>query len=253
MILLMGQTILKEIIANVKDTLWYSLIANEATDVSHTEQLSITIRWVDKEYQAHKDMLGIKELRDTKAISIHHEIKDVLIGCSLPVSQCRGQAYDGASNMSGVRNGVQAIFKCEEPQALYVHCLVHNLMNLCVQGISKVCTLIRNTMDFFHDLIQLIKFLPKRLMMFDTLRKDVVLNSGESSPSLRVLCPTRWTVRNSSITSVLKNYRILMVTLEEIQLGHDEYAAKASGLSNKMEQFNTYFRLKFCTQDFFSH
>ena len=44
MVLLMGQTILKVIIANVKDTLWYSLIADEATDVSHTEQLSITIR-----------------------------------------------------------------------------------------------------------------------------------------------------------------------------------------------------------------
>ena len=214
MVLLMGQAILKEIIANVKDTLWYSLIADEATDVSHTEQLSITIRWVDKEYQVHEDMLGLEELRDTKATTIHHEIKDVLIRCSLPVSQCRGQAYDGASNMSGVRNGVQAIFKREEPRALYVHCLAHSL-NLCVQDISKVCTLIRNTMDFIHDLIQLIKFSPKRLTMFDTLRKDVALNSGESSQSLRVLCSTRWTVRNSSIASLLKNYRILMVTLEQ--------------------------------------
>ena len=35
-----------------------------------------------------------------------------------------------------------------------------------------------------------------------------------------------------------------MVTLEQIQVGHDEYAAKASGLLNKMEQFNTYFGLK---------
>ena len=88
--------------------------------------------------------------------------------------------------MSGVRNGVQAIFKREEPRALYVHCLAHSL-NLCVQDTSKVCTLIRNTMDFIHDLIQLIKFLPKRLTMFDSLRKDVALNSGESSPSLRIL------------------------------------------------------------------
>ena len=58
MVSLMGQTILKEIIANVRDTLWYSLIADEATDVSRTEQLSITIRWVDKEYQVHEDTLA---------------------------------------------------------------------------------------------------------------------------------------------------------------------------------------------------
>ena len=165
------------------------------------------------------------------------------------MSQCRAQAYDGASNMSGVRNGVQAIFKREEPRALYVHCLAHSL-NLCVQDISKVCTLIRNTMDFIRDLIQLIKFSPKRLTMFDSLRKDMALNSGESSPSLRTLCPTRWTIRHSPITSILKNYRILMVTLEQIQVGHDEYAAKASGLLNKMEQFNTYFGLKLAHQIF---
>ena len=59
---LMGQTILKEIIANIRDALWYSLIADEATDVSRTEQLSITIRWVDKAYQVHEDTLGLKEL-----------------------------------------------------------------------------------------------------------------------------------------------------------------------------------------------
>ena len=123
-----------------------------------------------------------------------------------------------------------------------MHCLAHSL-NLCVQDISKVCTLIRNTMDFIHDLIQLIKFSPKRLMMFNSLRKDVALNSGESSPLLRILFPIRWKVRHSSITSILKNYKIL-VTLEQIQVGHDKYVAKASGLLNKMEQFNTYFRLK---------
>ena len=153
----------------------------------------MTIQWVDKKYQVHEDTLGLKELWDTKAETIHHEIKGILIRCALPISQCRGQAYDGAR---GVRNGVQAIFKQQEPWALYVHCLAHSL-NLCVQDVSKVCRLIRNTMNFIHDLIQLIKFSPKRLTIFESLRKDVALNSGESSPSLRILCPTQWTVRHS--------------------------------------------------------
>ena len=33
----------------------------------------------------------------------------------------RGQAFDGAANMSGVRCGVQALVKNEESRALYVH------------------------------------------------------------------------------------------------------------------------------------
>ena len=35
-------------------------------------------------------------------------IKDCLLRFSLPLSQCRGQAYDGASNMSGYITGVAA-------------------------------------------------------------------------------------------------------------------------------------------------
>ena len=39
--------------------------------------------------------------------------------------------------------------------------------------------------------------------------------------------------------------KVLQSTLEEVQEGHDEYAAKASGLFNKMEQFETCFGLQF--------
>ena len=35
-------------------------------------------------------------------------VKDCLTRFSLPLSQCRGQAYDGAANMSGHISGVAA-------------------------------------------------------------------------------------------------------------------------------------------------
>ena len=145
--------------------------------------------------------------------------------------------------MSGVRNGVQALVKSEASQALYVHCLAHNL-NLCLKDVTKACDLVRNVLNFIHDLVQLIKFSPKRLTLFDTLRKEVVVNSGDTTPSLRMLCPTRWTIRHTSIDSVVCNYQILQTALEEIHQGHDEYAAKASGLMARMEQFDTFFALK---------
>lgn len=163
---LMGQNILRGIVSDVRGAQWYAIIADEATDVSGTEQLSVSIRWVDKSYEVHEDLLGVKELPNTKAVTIYQEVKDVLLRCSLSITQCRGQAYDGASNMSGIRNGIQALFKQEEPNALYVHCLAHSL-NLCVQDVSKMCKLLRNTLDFIHDLVQLIKFSPKRLTLFE--------------------------------------------------------------------------------------
>lgn len=239
---LMGQSVLQKILASIKMAQWFSILADEATDVSHNEQISLSIRWVDKKYEIHEDTLGLVQLPNTKAETIFSAIKDILIRCSLPLSQCRGQAYDGASNMSGIRSGAQALMKKEESRALYVHCLAHNL-NLTLKDVTKKCELIRDVMSFIYDLIQLIKFSPKRLTIFDSLRKEVSINSGETTPSLRSLCPTRWTVRHSSIDSILKNYKTMQLALEEIKKGHDEYAAKASGLLTRMENFDTYFAL----------
>jgi len=36
-----------------------------------------------------------------------------------------------------------------------------------------------------------------------------------SSPGIRVLCPTRWTVRADSLASITKNYTVLQSTWEE--------------------------------------
>ena len=87
-------------------------------------------------------------------------------------------------------------------------------------------------MNFIFELVKLIKFSPKRLTLFDSLRREVVVSDGEAStPSLRTLCPTRWTVRH-------------LTALEEIREGHDEYAAKGNGLLNQMDSFDFFFGLK---------
>ena len=44
---IMAHHILREILIEIRQSLKYSLIADEATDVSNKEQLCVTIRWVD--------------------------------------------------------------------------------------------------------------------------------------------------------------------------------------------------------------
>ena len=239
----MGQFVLRDILSHVKESRFYSILADEATDVSHQEQMCLSVRWIDEDLNVHEDGLGLFQLPDTKACTVFSAIKDILIRCTLPLCSIRGQAYDGASTMSGIRNGVQALMKSEVPEALYVHCLAHNL-NLVLKDVTNKSELVRNVMDFIYNLVQLIRFSPKRLSLFDSLRKDIALQGDGSTPSLRVLCPTRWTVRHTAINSILRNYQVLIDALEIIQKGHDEYAAKANGLLGRMECFDTYFALK---------
>ena len=239
----MGQFVLRDMLSHMKESLFYSILADEATDISHHEQMCLSVRWIYVDLIIHEDALGLFHLTDTKACTIFSAIKDILLRCCLPLCQIRGQAYDGASTMRGIQNGVQALMKANNPKALYVHCLAHNL-NLCLKDVTNKCELMRNVMDFIYNIVQLIRFSPKRLALFDSLRKDIALQGEEITPSLRVLCPTRWTVRHTAINSILRNYQVLIEALESIRKGHDEYAAKASGLLGRIESFDTYFALK---------
>lgn len=131
---ILGLSVLRKLLKLIKETTpaWYSIIADEATDVKNTEQLDLSIRWVDSSYKVHEDSIGLLRISDKKAETIFNAIKDLLIRCDLPLSMCRGQAYDGASIMQGRRTGVAARFKQENAAAVAVHCCAHSL-NLCLQ------------------------------------------------------------------------------------------------------------------------
>ena len=51
---------------------------------------------------------------------------------NLHIENIRGQGYEGASNMYGEWNGLQALFLKECPYAYYVHCMAHRLQLVLV-------------------------------------------------------------------------------------------------------------------------
>ena len=62
---------------------------------------------------------------------------------------------------------------------------------------------------------------------------------------LSVTCPTRWTAQTAAIKAILKDYPLMMETLEEIQTTtHDEYGLKAGGFLHSLEKFNPLFGLR---------
>lgn len=180
-------------------------MADECTDVSNKEQLAICIRWVDsRTLEPNEDMIGLYKIDDIKASTIVHVIKDALTRMQLSLKNCRGQCYDGASNMTGRRSGVAKQLEELEPQALFLHCHGHAL-NLAAGNAIKKCKLMRDALDTTFEVSKLVKFSPKRDSLFDKLKADL----APRSPGFRVLCPTRWTVRADSLKSVLLNYGVL--------------------------------------------
>ncbi|CAF2087532.1 unnamed protein product [Rotaria magnacalcarata] len=61
---------------------------------------------------------------------------------------------------------------------------------------------------------------------------------------LKPLCPSRWTVRASSMNVLLINYSLIKAALTYIGQRRGYPAPKANGLHDQMEKFSTYFGLK---------
>ena len=78
---------MRQLLQEIQATDWFSLIADEATDVSHDEQMCIAVCWVDLSYTIHEAALGLVQLPDTKALALFGIIKDILVGCSLPITE----------------------------------------------------------------------------------------------------------------------------------------------------------------------
>lgn len=105
-ILLMASQILCNLSKKIWDSGCFTPMRDECTDISNKEQLTVCLRWVDHNLQDHENFIGFYEVKDITAETFTSSIKDALLQVQIDISMCCGQCYDGASNMSGAKNGV---------------------------------------------------------------------------------------------------------------------------------------------------
>ncbi len=144
-ITLLGNGLLRELLSRIREATWFAVLADETADISNEERLSVSIRWVNKGYEVSEDFIGLVHVHNITASVLTLAIKDVLLHCSLPLVQCRGQGYDWAANMMGHLRGVATQIQSEEKRAIPVHCFAHCL-NLCLQDSAKRCEPIRSAL-----------------------------------------------------------------------------------------------------------
>jgi len=125
----------KLIIEDLRDD-YFSILADESSDVYQKEQLALCIRYVDKKGRVTERFLGIVHVQDTTSSTLKDAIVSLLMEHKLTLSKCRGQGYDGASNMKGEINGLKTKIMDESPSAYYIHCFAHQLQ-LTLVAVAK--------------------------------------------------------------------------------------------------------------------
>ena len=238
MLQIMGKAVLRKILAEVRERKEFALIVDETTDCSTKEQVSITVRSVSKDFDITESFLGLYETASTTSQSLTDIIKDTLVRCSLSLSDLRGQCYDGASNMKGIHNGVQARIGELQPLALYVHCCNHSL-NLALQDTARDVPLVRNALQYVHDTAKVLKTSKRKSEFLD------IVQEMDDVPCMtpKTLCPTRWTVRAAAILSILATYPAVLEMLERLGASGTDIASTAAGLFAQLEKSDVYLSL----------
>ena len=99
----------------------------------------------------------------------------------------------------------------------------------------------KDCLDTCYELVKLIKFSPKREAILTRLKEEI----GSDAPSIRTLCPTRWTVRAESLASIVANYKDLQGLWEEALMvtSDTEMKARIRGIASQMGTFQFLFGL----------
>jgi len=130
---------------------FFSVLADETTDVAGVKQLSLTVRYVrfDDVWKLCEDFIGFTPVNSATGEGLAKSITDELVEQGYDLANMRGQGYDGCAAMGGRLNGVQVIIGRQFPKALYFHCANHRL-NLALVHSSEE-PLIRNTLTHINS------------------------------------------------------------------------------------------------------
>ena len=232
-----SHTILRAIIADIKDSQQYAVILDGTQDIKMKEQESVCIRHVDQNLEVHEDFVGFYEQQETTGAALASTVKDALLRLGLDLTCLRGQTYDGAANMAGKFNGCQAILRAEYPLCLHFHCAAH-CVNLVSQHACQADAFLTDALQLVQDLGTFYKRSGKFNKLFSSICGDSV---PAASTTIKPLCPTRWLYRYAAVSSVLSNYEAILKSLYEF--GQKTGDGKARNLYDGLKSGVTYLAL----------
>ena len=207
----------------------FTIIADKSTDPhSNQEILSLCLRFVDQSSpnDVKECLTNFMHLERTNATMISRKILKSLSdpSISLDPSNIRGQAYDGASVMSGGKEGVQAKIKEISPLALFTHYYAHR-PNLSIATSCKLSE-VRNLIGLINEAYLFLNNSPKRQQLFElTLKEYLPENSHSKPPSL---CKTRWVERHACLDLFLEMHKLLVSFLDAVISSHECPSLKSS-------------------------
>ena len=201
--------------------------------MSHVDQLTFVFRFVSEKGRVVEHFIAFQPIHSHTGSSLAACVQKMDSDLGLDLADCRGQAYDNASNMSGKYNGLQAHLKRQNPLIHYIPCAAHSLNLVGVNCVENSC---REASDFFDLLQALYAFCSS-----STHRWNKVLTQ-DVTKKLKSLSSTRWSCRGDTTRALCENYPAIRQALQMMASDSQERQdtrREAAALYNKLGKLET--------------
>ncbi|KFM62958.1 Zinc finger MYM-type protein 1, partial [Stegodyphus mimosarum] len=229
LIILLGSKVLEKIVTEIKEAKYYGITVDSTPDVSHTDQLSIVIRYVSKTGDIYERFLMFVKIEKHDAKYLFDTLISVLENQGIDPKFCRCQSYDNAANMSGVYSGVQTRFREINSAATWVPCGAHSL-NLVGTAAAESCL---EAVKFFEILQSLYNFFAASPQRWSKLR------SLGSKISVKRLSETRWSARYEAVKTLCAHYDDIRGILTNISTSEGMKPTTVIEAQTLIHQMNT--------------
>ncbi|XP_071747871.1 zinc finger MYM-type protein 1-like [Lepeophtheirus salmonis] len=235
---IIASKVTENIIEDVKtcagdDDYWFSVIVDETSDMSNTEQFSLSLGYLTSEGIKKESFLMFVKVTQTDGKylfeKLHEAVKDLGLNPACTVSL----AADGASNISGIKKGLAARWKEAAPLCVYIYCYAH-VLNLVVKDLLSDITLLRNTMGTVQILYNFIEGSPKRSAIYKSVKITSKDEEHAKVMTLKNQTATRWSLRYDAVHAVSLGMVRIMKTLIIMRKYKDTLSSSTATLLNSI-------------------
>ncbi|XP_052090898.1 zinc finger protein 862-like [Mytilus californianus] len=237
--LLIGDTLRKKMVNKVNYSPVFSILVDEVTDISVKCQMVVFIQYLD---DFGSPVVNFLESRDVLSNSVSADsatLHQVLKDCIKDIngSKLCGLVTDGASTMTGKKNGLAARIKKEHRTVVSVHCICHRLALACTDS-NKDCKFVADTSDILRYLWEFFEDSPKRTATLVRVQMEMAKCNEQLPKTSRIsivhkvkkACSTRWLSFNAAVQGCYDDFPAIMQCLSLL-----EKDVVATGLLKKMK------------------
>ena len=232
---LLAGAVRDKISKEIKEAKYFGILYDSTPDVSHTEQLTQVIRYVQSDFETgnvrvKETFIKFVELDKKDAAGYEAIILKSLQDDGLNFLDCRAQVYDNAAVMSGSISGVQTRLRERNPKAVFINCDNHSLNLAGVHAASVDPTII----TFFGTVQEVYSFFSGSTTRWKKMSEMLDLTVKKESD-------TRWSAREAAVRAIAVSYGKLvglLQSLNEDQHESTDTRAKAGILLKSLLTFN---------------